>query len=63
MKFTILVVDDEKNIREGLGEFLKLEGYNILLASDGTEGAALADSGEADLVITDLRMPGMSGNE
>lgn len=63
MKFCILVVDDEKNIREGLGEFLRLDGYEVVLASDGSEGAKAVERGEIDLVITDLRMPGLSGSE
>lgn len=63
MRFTILVVDDEKNIREGLGEYLRLDGYDVELAADGREGVELADRGGVDLVITDLRMPALSGGE
>jgi DNA-binding NtrC family response regulator len=63
MKFSILVIDDEKNIREGLGEYLRMDGYNVLLAADGKEGAQVLERGEIDLVLTDLRMPGMSGSE
>jgi len=63
MRFTILVADDEKNIREGLGEYLRLDGYAVSLASDGKEGAQRIDRGDIDLVITDLRMPGLSGSE
>ena len=63
MRFTILVVDDEKNIREGLGEYLRLDGYDVALAADGKEGVLAADRGDVDLVITDLRMPGLSGGE
>jgi DNA-binding NtrC family response regulator len=63
MKFTILVIDDEKNIREGLGAALELDGYSVLLAADGTEGLDIALHGDIDLVITDLRMPGVSGEE
>ncbi|PKL25527.1 MAG: transcriptional regulator [Spirochaetae bacterium HGW-Spirochaetae-3] len=63
MKFTILIVDDEKNIREGLGEYLRLDGYDVELAADGKEGVQAADRGDVDLVITDLRMPGLSGGE
>ncbi|MBU0928921.1 MAG: sigma-54 dependent transcriptional regulator [Spirochaetes bacterium] len=63
MRFTILVVDDEKNIREGLGEYLRLDGYDISLAADGREGVAAVDRGDVDLVITDLRMPGLSGGD
>ncbi|MBN2874837.1 MAG: sigma-54-dependent Fis family transcriptional regulator [Spirochaetales bacterium] len=63
MKFTILVVDDEKNIREGLGEFLRLEGYDVVLAVDGKDGVQRLDRDEVDLVITDLKMPGLLGSE
>ncbi len=63
MKFTILVIDDEKNIREGLAEYLRMDGYDVLLAADGKEGAQAIERGDMDLVITDLRMPGMSGSE
>ncbi|GAF67655.1 unnamed protein product, partial [marine sediment metagenome] len=38
MKYNILVIDDEKNIREGLGRVLELDGYRVFLAADGTEG-------------------------
>ena len=38
MKFNILIIDDEKNIREGLAESMELEGYNPILAKDGKEG-------------------------
>jgi putative PEP-CTERM system response regulator len=63
MKFTILIVDDEKNIREGLGKALEQEGYEISLASDGEEASKLIDSENVDLVIADLKMPKMSGQE
>jgi putative PEP-CTERM system response regulator len=63
MKFNILIVDDEKNIREGLGKALELDGYNVLLAVDGQEGLDIIESEEVDLVIADLRMPRLSGEE
>ena len=63
MKFNILIVDDEKNIREGLGRSLEMDGYNILLAGDGKEGLSLVNKKEIDLVISDLKMPEMSGEE
>lgn len=63
VKFTILVIDDEKNIRTGLQAALELDGYEVLLAEDGTTGLSLALNNEVDLVITDLRMPGVSGEE
>lgn len=63
MKFTILVIDDEKNIRTGLQAALELDGYDVMLASDGAEGLEIALHSDIDLVITDLRMPGVSGEE
>lgn len=63
MTFRLLIVDDEKNIREGLGEALRLDGYDIALAVDGSDGWKRFQKGDIDLVITDLRMPGLSGEE
>lgn len=63
MNFTILIIDDEKNIREGLSAALELDGYSVKLAANGAEGLALIEKGDIDLVITDLRMPGVSGEE
>ncbi|MDR0495967.1 MAG: sigma-54 dependent transcriptional regulator [Treponema sp.] len=63
MKFKILVVDDEKNIREGLAASLEMDGYNTVCAAGGEEGWKLFGKGDIDLVITDLRMPGMDGEE
>ena len=61
MNFTVLVVDDEKNIREGLSAALEIDGYSVRLAKDGNEGWACIEQGDVDLVITDLKMPGMTG--
>jgi len=58
----ILVVDDEKNIREGLGIALKKDKHNIFLASDGVEALKVIKGEEIDLVITDLKMPNMDGD-
>ncbi len=64
MKFTILIIDDEKNIREGLAADFEMDGYNTKVAADGKEGLALLSKGDIDLVITDLRMPGgISGED
>jgi DNA-binding NtrC family response regulator len=59
----ILVADDEKNIREGLAEALVLEGYRVIQAADGEAALKLVEAGDIDLVITDLRMPKLSGGE
>lgn len=62
-QLTILTIDDEENIRNGLADNFELEGYNVLQASNGKDGLALIAKGGVDLVITDLRMDGMSGEE
>jgi DNA-binding NtrC family response regulator len=63
MNKTILVCDDEKNIREGLGMALELDGYQTLLAENGLQAWKMLNKNEVDLVITDLRMEGMDGEE
>ncbi|MDR1566185.1 MAG: response regulator, partial [Treponema sp.] len=63
MKFKLLVADDEKNIREGLAVSLEMDGYDVVTAADGSEGWKRFQKGDIDLVITDLRMPGLSGGE
>lgn len=63
MKFTLLIIDDEKNIREGLAANFELEGYNVKLAENGKQGLDLISKGDIDLVITDLRMSGITGEE
>ena len=63
MKFTILVIDDEKNIREGLSMALEDEGYEVITAEDGKKGLEKALYDAVDLIINDLRMPLISGEE
>lgn len=63
MKFTLLIIDDEKNIREGLQANFEMQEYNVKTAASGKEGLDLISKGDIDLVITDLRMPGISGEE
>ncbi len=60
---TILVVDDELSMREFLKILLEKEGYRILTAADGSEALSLADRNTIDLVVSDIRMPGISGLE
>jgi two-component system response regulator MprA len=61
----ILVVDDERAVRESLRRALELEGYEIELAEDGAEALARleAGNGQPDAVILDVLMPGMDGLE
>jgi DNA-binding NtrC family response regulator len=63
VKFKLLIVDDEKNIREGLAVSLQMDGYDVETAAAGDEGWKRFQKGDIDLVITDLRMPGISGEE
>jgi len=59
----ILIVDDEAPIRALLGEHLGQVGYQIMQASDGRAALEMLNDGDFDLVLTDVRMPGMNGLE
>jgi two-component system, OmpR family, response regulator len=59
----ILVVDDEPNIRDMLGDFLESHGYRVLRACDGQEALALAGQHVPDLLLIDLLLPGEHGLE
>jgi len=63
MNRVILIADDERNIRTGLQIALEDEGYTVLLAADGDEAWKIISTQHVNLLITDLRMPGMSGQE
>ena len=60
---TLLVVDDEKNYLLVLKELLIDEGYEVLTAQSGANALAMLNETELDLVVTDMKMPGMSGLE
>jgi len=60
-KGRILVVDDEGDIRESLDALLSLEGYEVDLAANATEGTKRLESHAYDLVLLDLMMPDRSG--
>ncbi len=62
-KHTILCVDDEKNILNSLKRLLRKEDYRLLTASGGKEGLKKLAAEEISLVVSDHRMPGMSGTE
>ena len=63
MRPTVLVVDDETHIQEVLALKLRQAGYAVLTAGDGEEGLQLARENRPALVITDFRMPYMTGLE
>jgi DNA-binding NtrC family response regulator len=58
---TILIVDDEKNIRRTLGLVLEGEGYEVQAFGTAEEGIAFLEAETADLVILDIKLPGMNG--
>ena len=57
---TILIVDDERNTREGLQHALQ-ERYDVMLAEDGQTAQRTLESAGIDVLLTDLRMPGIDG--
>ncbi|HEY82459.1 MAG TPA: response regulator [Dehalococcoidia bacterium] len=59
----ILVVDDEEGVRNLLQRILQERGYDVLTAADGEEALYVVSQGEADVVLLDIKMPGMSGLE
>ena len=59
----ILVVDDESSQRELIGGFLRKQGHEVFLAGSGAEALARVRETRVDLVLSDFRMPGMSGIE
>lgn len=58
---TILVIEDDENIREAAVYNLKKEGYRCLVAADGLEGLRMLRREHPDLIILDLMLPGMDG--
>ncbi len=61
--FKVLVVDDEQLVRYSIKEGLEQEGFMVVVASQARDGLALMMEEEFDVVISDLRMPGLSGIE
>ncbi len=60
---TILIIDDEVNIRKALGRQLSRQGYRVLEAGTGEDGLAVVREERVDLALVDLLMPGLSGQE
>lgn len=58
---TILLVDDEDLLREGVREILEMADYSVIEASDGLQALQLFAVSDVDLVITDVVMPNMDG--
>ncbi len=60
---TILVVDDDSQVRNTLSDYLRKEGHRVMTACDGVEGLKVAAQSRAQVVLTDIRMPEMDGIE
>jgi len=59
----ILVVDDDRLLRDGLAKVLASHGYEVQQASNGEEALSLAESNNPNLIITDILMPKLNGLE
>ncbi|KGL39624.1 DNA-binding response regulator [Listeria sp. SHR_NRA_18] len=57
----ILVVDDDRNIRQLVGLCLRAEGFHVLEAGDGSEAAAMVEKQQVHLAVIDIMMPNMDG--
>jgi len=62
-KIKILVVDDEKVVRDGCQRVLGGKGYNVLTATNGKEALEILEESTIDVILLDLKMPVMSGEE
>lgn len=60
-QFTVLVTDDDQDIRDGIEIYLKNEGYNVLKAANGLEALQLIEENEVHVIILDIMMPEMDG--
>lgn len=59
----VLVIDDESSIRNFLSQYLASRGHAVLVAESGSQALSIAKQGDFDVVVCDLRMPGMDGLE
>jgi CheY-like chemotaxis protein len=58
---SILIVDDEREVRESLSRIFSKEGYNVLLAENGAKALELLAETPVNIVVADVRMEGMDG--
>ena len=63
MSYKILLIDDEELITRTLAKALEKTGYELLVAKSGLDGIAMAELEDFDLIICDIKMPGMNGVE
>ena len=60
-QFTVLVTDDDQDIRDGIEIYLKNEGYRVLKASDGLKALTILETNDVHLILLDIMMPNMDG--
>ena len=60
-QYNILIVEDDKEIRDGIEIFLKSQNYNVFKAADGVEGLEVMEREKISLAIVDIMMPRMDG--
>ncbi len=63
VSMTVLVIDDDAYIRSSIGKCLIARGHTVIEAADGEKGVEVVESQAVDIVITDVKMPGMDGFE
>ncbi|CEQ20884.1 two-component response regulator; Tn1549-like [[Clostridium] sordellii] len=61
MNTNILIIEDERDIREGISEYLSEIGYEVMVAEDGQEGVTLFKENNFDLVVLDIMLPKLNG--
>jgi len=62
-KKRILIVDDEEHIRDLISEMLKFHGYEVISAQDGFEALNKVKNEKVDLILLDIKLPGLDGYE
>lgn len=63
VSMTVLVIDDDAHIRAAIGKFLIARGHTVIEATNGEKGVEVVESQAVDIVITDVKMPGVDGFE
>ena len=63
VSMTVLVIDDDAHIRSSIGKFLIARGHTVIEAANGEKGVEVVESQAVDIVITDVKMPGLDGFE
>ena len=63
MKHSVLFVDDEPNVLEGLERALRMEPFTLLTATSGGEAMEVLNNASVDVVVADQEMPGMKGTD